>query len=255
MAPVGYITLNDNLIIKEANLAASRLLGSEKGQFINKGISSFISDDQHESLYLHYRRLSSARENPTHIFTIKRRDGSEVEIQFESNLGHDGRANGFRSVLIDVTELRKAKEGLQHANDQLEEKVLQRTKDLSESEAGYRSLFENSLDAVILTKPDGSILSANPAACRMFIMTEAELIEAVGLAWWSRTKDRDAVRRKGRGPEAPSSSLLQTGDGTTFVGEEVPIYSPILIVRRKQVCSSGTSLAEEGRGRTSAQQS
>ena len=164
MAPVGYITLDDNLIIKEANLAASRLLGSDKSQIINKGVSSFIPSEQHESLYLHYRRLSSVRENPTHIFTIKRRDGSEVEIQFESNLGHDVRANGFRSILTDVTELRKAELCLKNANDQLEEKVLQRTKDLSESEAKYRSLFENSLDAVLLTKPDGSILSANPAA-------------------------------------------------------------------------------------------
>lgn len=32
----------------------------------------------------------------------------------------------------------------------------------------YRSLFDNSNDAIFLTQPDGSILDANPAACKMF---------------------------------------------------------------------------------------
>jgi PAS domain S-box-containing protein len=39
----------------------------------------------------------------------------------------------------------------------------------------YRFLFENSMDAVLLTIPDGRIVAANPAACAMFGMTEAEL--------------------------------------------------------------------------------
>ncbi len=48
-------------------------------------------------------------------------------------------------------------------------------KKLKESEVRYRSLYENSFDAILMTKPDGSILSANPTACLMFDMTEEEL--------------------------------------------------------------------------------
>ena len=44
-----------------------------------------------------------------------------------------------------------------------------------ESEERYRLLFENSLDAILLTVPDGAILAANPAACAMFGLTEAEI--------------------------------------------------------------------------------
>jgi PAS domain S-box-containing protein len=49
---------------------------------------------------------------------------------------------------------------------------------LRESEERYRTLFEKSLDAVILTDPSGKgkILSANPAACRMFGRTEQEMV-------------------------------------------------------------------------------
>jgi PAS domain S-box-containing protein len=47
---------------------------------------------------------------------------------------------------------------------------------LHENEEKYRLLFENSMDAIMLTAPDdGAILSANPAACRLFGMTEQEI--------------------------------------------------------------------------------
>ena len=47
---------------------------------------------------------------------------------------------------------------------------------LRESQERYRSLFENSIDAV-LTIPDGTILAANFEACKMFGYTEEELCQ------------------------------------------------------------------------------
>lgn len=47
---------------------------------------------------------------------------------------------------------------------------------LKRSEMHYRLIFENSGEAILLTDPDdGSVFSANPAACRMFQRTEAEI--------------------------------------------------------------------------------
>lgn len=42
-------------------------------------------------------------------------------------------------------------------------------------EGPYRTLFEHSLDAVLFTVPDGRILAANPAACRIFRASEEEI--------------------------------------------------------------------------------
>jgi len=60
------------------------------------------------------------------------------------------------------------------------------TRDISgqaTSEARYRAIFENSHDAILLTRPaDGSILAANPAACAMFGYSRQELL--------STTRDR-----------------------------------------------------------------
>lgn len=41
----------------------------------------------------------------------------------------------------------------------------------------YRKLFESSVDAILLTAPDGRIFAANPAACEIFQYTEAEIIQ------------------------------------------------------------------------------
>ena len=46
---------------------------------------------------------------------------------------------------------------------------------LRESETKYRSLYENSFDAIFLTDPGGDTHSANPAACKMLGMTEEEI--------------------------------------------------------------------------------
>lgn len=44
------------------------------------------------------------------------------------------------------------------------------------SEDRYRSLFEASMDAVLLTMPDGRIVAANKEACRIFGFTEQQFI-------------------------------------------------------------------------------
>jgi PAS domain S-box-containing protein len=44
------------------------------------------------------------------------------------------------------------------------------------SESLYGLLFQNSLDGLMLTAPDGSILDANPAACRVMRRTREEIL-------------------------------------------------------------------------------
>lgn len=92
---------------------------------------------------------------------------------------------------------------------------------LRESEERYRLLFNNSLDAVILSAPDGRILTANPAACRIFGRTEAELC-AVGRAGVVDSADpRLAAALAERAQTGKFSGELTfiRKDGTKFPGE------------------------------------
>jgi len=47
---------------------------------------------------------------------------------------------------------------------------------LRESEARYAAMFQNSIDAILLARPDGLVLSANPEACRCLGYEESELL-------------------------------------------------------------------------------
>ena len=89
---------------------------------------------------------------------------------------------------------------------------------LGESEHKYHSLFENSMDAVFLTVPNGKVIAANRAACAMFGMTEEELCR-VGREGISDTSDpRYAAALKERAREGNIQCELTyiRKDGTKF---------------------------------------
>lgn len=80
-----------------------------------------------------------------------------------------------------VRKLEQKMLGLEKSNQELEAEITARRQAeaaLRESEEQYRMLFENSMDGVLLTKPDGTILSVNPEACRMFGKTDVEIQKA-----------------------------------------------------------------------------
>lgn len=67
--------------------------------------------------------------------------------------------------------------GLALDNFEREARRLQAEATLRENERQFRSLFESSIDAILLTAPDGRILAANAAACAMLDRTEEEILE------------------------------------------------------------------------------
>jgi PAS domain S-box-containing protein len=80
--------------------------------------------------------------------------------------------NRKKSELIrELKSLRKRNKRL----EVVESKRKQSEKILRVSEARYRSIYENSLDAILLTALDGKVLSANPAACKMYGRSEKEI--------------------------------------------------------------------------------
>ena len=89
---------------------------------------------------------------------------------------------------------------------------------LRASEARYRTMFEHSLDGVLLTAPDGTILDANPAACRMLQRTRDEIC-ALGRAGIVDTSDPRLAalleQRRLHGHARGEMTLLRK-DGTTF---------------------------------------
>ncbi len=126
-----------------------------------------------------------------------------------------------------VKELYGSVRKLEEENRRLKQEIerLQRnenTRKLAQIfEERYLAVFENSLDGIILVRLDGTILSANPAACRMFGRSEEELCR---LGRDSLVDPNDPILRKALNDRDQSGVfygeiMLLRKDGTQFPGE------------------------------------
>ncbi len=84
-----------------------------------------------------------------------------------------------------------------------------------QSRIQFTALFEQSLDAVFLTRPTGEILRANPAACRLFGYSEQEFQEKgrALITNWEDERTQQTLQRRDRTGQVRSEVSFRTRDG------------------------------------------
>ncbi len=167
-----------------------------------------------ELLSAHQSALDSA------IRTIKTR--SEIlhitriahRVLAESLASYEMTNRGFKESLSELADTNKALKREINERKNAEEA-------LKESEDRYRTFFENSLDAVLLTSPDGSIQAANAAACRMFGETEEEIIQGgrAGVLDTSDLRLKPALEERARTGRFKGELNMKRKDGAIFPSE------------------------------------
>lgn len=92
---------------------------------------------------------------------------------------------------------------------------------LRESEARYEAMFANSIDGIILARPDGTILAANPEACRCLGYTEQELrtLGRAGIVEQGSAQVRELIERRDRTGHATGEITLVRKDGSRLPSE------------------------------------
>ncbi|WP_410509163.1 PAS domain S-box protein [Methanosarcina hadiensis] len=132
-------------------------------------------------------------------------DGEEraVHTQAEIIFNEENRPVRAEGIVQDITESKRT------------EKVLQ------EREEQYRAFFENSMDAVLLASPDGTIDAANKAACETFGMTEEEIIRAGrnDILDQSDPRLKPSLEERDRTGRFKGEINHKRKDGTIFPGE------------------------------------
>ncbi|MEX1139741.1 MAG: PAS domain S-box protein [Bacteroidota bacterium] len=138
-------------------------------------------------------------------FKYIRKDGTALWalIKVSSMYDENQAYSGALAMVTDITERRKLEVHLR------------------ESEERYHLLFENSIDAILLTSPDGSVVAANRSACQLFGGTEEEIKRAGRSGLLDSSDPRTAVALEERdrtGKYAGELGFLRL-DGTPIQGD------------------------------------
>ena len=123
-------------------------------------------------------RLAGASNVPEqYLTTLQRTDGDEFPAQvFVSLVDYKGR-RAEQVVISDITEMQEAERAL------------------VESELNYRSLFQESRDAVVITSREGRLIDANHAFMELFGFTEEEIRDMDILTLYPNPDMRKEFRR------------------------------------------------------------
>lgn len=209
-------------------------------------ILDYIVPEDREAVKQGIVELYHGKERTPNEYTLMRKDGSRFPAMIRASAIHDWRNHsitGIRGVVIDLTDQKKQESALKDAYAGLEEKVKERTRELSTlteslqteiaernrvmealaaSEEKYRNLVEQIRDIVFHIDPHGLITYISPHALEDIGEAEGP-INVIDIA---PAEHRDQIRRildpsasshdQIAGFELPLSSLT---DGKTILYE------------------------------------
>ncbi|MBU4261473.1 MAG: PAS domain S-box protein [Proteobacteria bacterium] len=205
LAPVGYIALNDKMLINRANLAASQLLRVERFYLLNSGFSRFINQADYGRFRALFKTADAAGVPVDCEMNLLLPDGASVYVKMEcAALGHAAEAEReYRLAISDISEIHRANLALQQARDDLEKKVEERTRELRKtnlmllaSEEKYRTVADYTCDWEYWISEKGEYLYNSPACEKICGYTPGEFVAEPGLCLAVvHPDDRDRVAR------------------------------------------------------------
>ena len=138
---------------------------------------------------------------------------AEIRVRSHSNEWHWLTARG-RVVLRDAQH--RATRMVATFIDAGRRKLMEQA--LADSEARYRASFDVSLEGILLTTPEGQILSANPAACRLFGLSESELLQAgvSGLHKVADTRLTQLLQQCTNNQHSSGDAVVRRSDGAAI---------------------------------------
>jgi PAS domain S-box-containing protein len=176
-APVGYLTLDRDGKVLEANLTAAALLGVEQREFTGANISRYVEREDQDDYYLHRQLALDSEEKQTCEIRMQRGDATQLAVRLESIAFGTGQSRRLRTALIDITEKKRIEEALQRLNEQLEQRVVEQTGEISLLATAISNLGEGVLiTSDDLDWPGPLIIFVNEAICRITGYTKQELI-------------------------------------------------------------------------------
>ncbi len=217
LAPIGYVTLDQQGLIEKANLTAARLLGLERELLIGEPLTRFIAREEQDSYYLCRKELLKMDGRQACEMRMNKKGGARFWARLEMAVADvsAGEAPSCRVVLMEITDRKQAEELLKKAHLQLEQKVRERTLELEmanaelkvriserkqavqtlrESEAHFRSMVEI-LPIAIFGHTERGISFANTAAADLLEVKTPRALLGKNLAEFLNEDEQDLFAR------------------------------------------------------------
>jgi len=231
-SPIGYLTLDQDGTIVEANLTVATMLGVERVRLVGRKFTRFVARPAQDTFYLHQRAALGCETKEACDIVLRPANGTTFAARMETICLREpnSRACHSRSAIIDISERKRAEDALAISHLELERRVIERTADLTranealrasaaaihEREQRLRAILNTVGDAIVTADRSGTITGVNPAAGRMFGYSEAEMIgQSVGMLMPSPFREEYRQYLKN----------YEHTDGARTIGLDRPIYA------------------------------
>jgi len=186
-------------LLLEANRAYLELFGCSEEDIGTLNVEEQYVDEERRTQFL--EMMASNETILDDEVQLKKRDGSVMDCvrNVFVRRDQDGNVIGEQCVVRDVTEQKQAQE------------------EIRASEERFRSLFEQSMDAIYVVDYDGSNMKANRAWMQLFGYTSADLATLNVIDLYANPADRESLlRRISRTSVVADEVRFKKKDGTVF---------------------------------------
>jgi len=189
LAPVGYLTLSEQGLVMDVNLAATGMMCTERNEILKKPISNFIYPEDQDLYDLHRKKLFEVDGVQAWEMRLVRCDGSSFWARLQAAPADN---NEYWITLIDISKRKLAEEELQAGEER------------------FKTVVMVANDGIILQEQSGEITVWNHTAERVFGISadEAYTLTSTNHDWRMYREDGTPLP----GNEHPSMLTLASGE-------------------------------------------
>ncbi|MFA6034346.1 MAG: PAS domain S-box protein, partial [Myxococcota bacterium] len=237
LAPVGYLTLNEQGSILEANHCAAALLGLPAGDLIGRTLSVFLAVEDRDALFPAKKHLPedclNVRSHAQEL-RLQKHDGTLTWVRLDMSAAVEIEAGKtvFLVTLTDISPSKKLEDELRH------------------SEEKFKAMFNDSRDGLLVADVENKkIVLHNKVICDLLGYSDVEMaslyatdIHPAG----TLSSVMDGFERQSRGELKIIENLpMRRKDGSVFFAEVNT--SPISVGGRKCLMGSFRDITERKR--------
>ncbi len=170
------VTIGADGKITDVNAATEQVTGCPRQELIGADFSDYFTEP--EKARAGYQQVFRDGAVQNYALEIRHRDGHITPVLYNASVFRDGQGKvaGVFAAARDITEQKRAEEALQQLNQELEQRVAERTQELASSEERFAKAFQANPTAMVITElASGKIVDVNESYLKLFEFTREEM--------------------------------------------------------------------------------